>query len=680
MELLAVFPSLIAFVIAFLFGKQISDKGCQFITCAAVIIAAFVSIVLFFEVVLGQSPRIVPLASWIVSGDFSANWSLRVDQLTVVMMCVVNIVSACVHVYSVGYMSHDPAKGRFMSYLSLFTFAMLMLVTSDNLLQLFFGWEGVGVASYLLIGFWNHKPSANTAAVKAFVVNRIGDFGLALGIFATFVIFGTINFGEIFDKAPELATATFMFLGFEVHALTLVCMLLFIGACGKSAQLGLHTWLPDAMEGPTPVSALIHAATMVTAGVFLVARFSPVFEYAPTASMVVTCVGATTAFVAATIGLTQFDIKRVIAYSTMSQLGYMFFALGVGAYGAAMFHLMTHAFFKALLFLGAGSVIHAMSDEQDMRKMGGIWKLIPTTYVLMWIGSLALAGIPFFAGYYSKDIILESAFADHTWFGNYAYWMGIAAACMTAFYSWRLILMTFHGKPRADEHVMAHVHESPSIMITPLIVLATGAIAAGYMFYEPFVGGSKDPSHEVQIIDNEVEFEHDVEAPVAEEEVHHMTFGRHEFWGESLKVLPENDTLESAHHVPEWVKLLPTGAGVLGIFLAYVFYMWREGMAASVARIFSPLHKLFFNKWFFDELYDRIFVRRAQRWGRFFWKTGDGAIIDRLGPDGFSSLSRRFGGVLSRIQSGYLYQYAFIMMVGLIGLISWLIYRVTIGL
>ncbi len=665
MELLAVFPSLIAFVIAFLFGKQITDKGCQFITCAAVIIAAFVSCVLFFDVILGQSPRIVPLASWVVSGDFSANWALRVDQLTVVMMCVINIVSACVHVYSVGYMSHDAAKGRFMSYLALFTFAMLMLVTADNLLQLFFGWEGVGLASYLLIGFWNHKHSANAAAVKAFIVNRVGDFGLALGIFATFVIFGSVNFGEIFEKAPEMATVTFMFLGFEVHAMTLICLLLFIGACGKSAQLGLHTWLPDAMEGPTPVSALIHAATMVTAGVFLVARFSPVFEYAPDAAMVVTVVGATTAFVAATIGLTQFDIKRVIAYSTMSQLGYMFFALGVGAYGAAMFHLMTHAFFKALLFLGAGSVIHAMSDEQDMRKMGGIWKLIPTTYVLMWIGSLALAGIPFFAGYYSKDLILEAAFADHTWFGNYAFWMGVAAALMTAFYSWRLILMTFHGKPRADEHVMAHVHESPSIMISPLVVLATGALLAGYLFYGGFVGSPHAEGH-VYDAKNTSEFVN--------------IWDKEHFWGESLKVLPENDTVEAAHHVPKWVKLLPVGVAAFGIFLAYLFYMWREGMAAKFSGMFAPLHRLFFNKWFFDELYNGMFVQRAQRWGILFWKTGDGAIIDRLGPDGFSALSRRFGGVLSRAQSGYMYQYAFVMMIGLIGLISWLIYRVTVGL
>lgn len=665
MELLAVFPSLIAFVMAFLFGKQITDKGCQFITCAAVIVAAFFSCVLFFDVILGQAPRIVPLANWVVSGDFSAQWSLRVDQLTVVMMCVVNIVSACVHVYSVGYMSHDPAKGRFMSYLSLFTFAMLMLVTSDNLLQLFFGWEGVGVASYLLIGFWNHKHSANAAAVKAFVVNRVGDFGLALGIFAIFTVFGTINFGEIFEKAPELASVTFMFFGFEVHAMTLICLLLFIGACGKSAQLGLHTWLPDAMEGPTPVSALIHAATMVTAGVFLVARFSPVFEYAPDAAMIVTIVGATTALVAATIGLTQFDIKRVIAYSTMSQLGYMFFALGVGAYSAAIFHLMTHAFFKALLFLGAGSVIHALSGEQDMRRMGGVWKMIPFTYVMMWIGSLALAGIPLFAGYYSKDLILESAFADHSWFGNYAFWMGVAAALLTAFYSWRLILMTFHGKPRADEHVMAHVHESPSIMLLPLVILSLGALFAGYVFHGGFVGSAHAPGHvnDVHNTSNYVSI-----------------WDKEHFWGESIKVLPENDTVEAAHHVPVWVKKLPIGVAGFGIFLAYLFYMWREGMAAKFAAAFKPFHQLFFNKWYFDELYERVFVQRAKRWGSFFWKQGDGAVIDRMGPDGVSSLSRRIGGCLSLFQSGYMFQYAFIMLVGLLGLITWLIYRMTVGI
>ncbi len=664
MELIAVFAPLFGFLIAFLFGRQIGDKGAQFVTCTGMILAALASCGLFYEVIIQQEARIIPLAQWIAVGDFTANWALRIDQLAVIMMCVINIVSACVHVYSVGYMSHDPQKARFMSYLSLFTFAMLMLVTADNLVQLFFGWEGVGLASYLLIGFWNYKPSANAAAVKAFVVNRIGDFGLALGIMATFAVFGSVQFDTIFGAAPEKAHEMFGFLGFEVHALTLICLLLFVGACGKSAQLGLHTWLPDAMEGPTPVSALIHAATMVTAGVFLVARFSPVFEYAPDALMVVCVVGATTAFVAATIGLTQFDIKRVIAYSTMSQLGYMFFALGVSAYSAAMFHLMTHAFFKALLFLGAGSVIHAMSGEQDMRKMGGIWKMIPTTYVMMWVGSLALAGLPFFAGFYSKDLILEAAWADHSWFGTYAFWMGIAAAVMTAFYSWRLILMTFHGQARADEKVMAHVHESPMVMLTPLAVLAVGAIMAGSMFYGAFAnsasstGHAADLSHMGEII---------------------SIWDKDHFFDGSIKVLPDNDTVVAAHHVPLWVKWLPVFAGAAGIAFAYLVYMVREGMAARIMQAFRPLHTLFFNKWFFDEIYDRLFVRAAFRLGRVFWLGGDKAIIDGFGPDGISQTSYNLGRALGRFQSGYIYHYAFVMMIGLVGLVTWFIYRTLTG-
>jgi len=672
MEILAVFSPLFAFLIAGLFGKQIGDAGAQFVTCAGVILAAFCSCVLFLDVIVDGDARVITLARWISSGDFEVFWALRVDQLTAVMLCVINIVSSCVHVYSIGYMSHDDHKARFMAYLSLFTFAMLMLVTADNLLQLFFGWEGVGLASYLLIGFWNYKESANKAAVKAFVVNRVGDFGLALGVMATFFVFGTIQYEEIFTKAPELAAHTFNFLGYDLHSLTVITMLLFIGACGKSAQLGLHTWLPDAMEGPTPVSALIHAATMVTAGVFLMARFSPVLEYAPLTLQVICILGSLTAFVAATIGLTQTDIKRVIAYSTMSQLGYMFFAIGVSAYGAAIFHLMTHAFFKALLFLGAGSVIHAMSDEQDMRNMGGIWKHIPTTYVLMWIGSLALAGIPFFAGYYSKDIILESAYADHTWFGEMAYWLGIGAALMTAFYSWRLILMTFHGKPRAEEKVMAHVHESPPVMISPLVILATGALFAGAFFYEPFVAGG---GHEPEIVAHEVEVEREVEAPVFEGGVEEAIWNRHHFWGESLHVLPENDTLEAAHHVPELVKLMPLFAAVSGILLAYLLYMWREGMAAKLAASLRPLYKLSFNKWYFDELYDKVFVKNAWKIGRVFSTTGDRKIIDGFGPDGVAGLSLQAAGTLSKMQSGYLFQYAFVMLIGLFALISWFIYR-----
>ena len=637
MELLVVFPPLFAFFLVGLFGKSLGDKGAQIVTCASVIVAAISSIILFFDVAMGGEAYTTTLGTWVQSGDFAVNWALKIDALSVVMLCVVTIVSACVHVYSVGYMSHDKAKARFMAYLSLFTFAMLMLVTSDNLLQLFFGWEGVGLASYLLIGFWNHKPSANAAAVKAFLVNRVGDFGLALGLMATFVVFGSVEFSTIFEKAPELADATFNFFSYDLHAMTVIGLLLFIGAMGKSAQLGLHTWLPDAMEGPTPVSALIHAATMVTAGVFLVARFSPLYEYAPIALMVVAVVGALTAFVAATIGMTQFDIKRVIAYSTMSQLGYMFFALGVSAYSAAMFHLMTHAFFKALLFLGAGSVIHAMSNEQDMRKMGGIYKKIPITYALMWIGSLALAGMPFFAGYYSKDMILEAAWADHTWFGNFAFWAGIAAALMTAFYSWRLIFMTFHGKPRASKKVMDHIHESPGVMLGPLFVLATGAVLAGFVFYEGFVG-------------------------------------HHQIWHDAIKVLTENDTVTAAHHAPFWVKKLPILIGLIGIGFAYICYLAFPKLPGVFTKIFSPIHKLLFNKWFFDEFYSALFVRSSFGLGRLFSST-DKNVVDRFGPDGAAGASQKIAGLLSRFQSGYVFQYALVMMIAVIGLISWFVFK-----
>lgn len=756
MELLAVFLPLIAFLIAGIFGKNIGDKGAQFVTCAALIVAAFSSIVLFFDVILNrefadQSYTTV-LMDWISSGDFKVQWALRIDTLSIVMMCVVNIVSACVHVYSIGYMSHDASKGRFMAYLSLFTFAMLMLVTSDNLLQLFFGWEGVGVASYLLIGFWNHKHSANAAAQKAFIVNRVGDFGLALGIMATFVVFGSIQFTEIFANPAQYANATMNFLGFELHALTVICLLLFMGAMGKSAQLGLHTWLPDAMEGPTPVSALIHAATMVTAGVFLIARFSPVYEYAPIALMVVTVVGATTAFVAATIGMTQYDIKRVIAYSTMSQLGYMFFALGVSAYSAAIFHLMTHAFFKALLFLCAGSVIHAMSGEQDMRNMGGLWKKIPTTYVLMWIGSLALAGIPPLAGYFSKDIVLEAAWADHTWFGNYAYWMGIAAAFMTAFYSWRLIILTFHGAPRSSRKIMDHVHESPNVMLAPLFVLATGAILAGYVFYGGFVGSSSmhhgnggthvaSQDHAQQIahglekghagkqdikkidenqvdasadgvageikeevtevletvdtavkggveqvkgaVENAKEVIKDVAVTVKEEaagEKHEEKpsinlWSRPYFWHDAIFVLEENDTVEAAHGVPFWVKQMPLVVGTVGILLAYVCYLLRPSIPALVIRLFKPLHVLFFNKWFFDQLYAFLFVKTALCLGRVFWVYGDQKTIDGVGPNGVAGFSQRFAGNLSRFQTGFVYQYALVMIIFLIAFVSWFVFK-----
>ncbi|MDP9196378.1 MAG: NADH-quinone oxidoreductase subunit L [Pseudomonadota bacterium] len=648
LPILIVFLPLLAALVAGFGGRLIGDRGAQLVTCSAVLAAAAMSVILFSQTALaGVQAFTIPLLSWVHVGDFRVDWALRIDTLTTVMLVVVTVVSAMVHLYSVGYMSHDPHKPRFMAYLSLFTFAMLMLVTADNLLQMFFGWEGVGVASYLLINFWYTKDSANAASIKAFLVNRVGDFGFALGIMAIFVLFGSVQFDSIFAEAPQLATLTMNFLGVEVHALTVACLLLFMGAMGKSAQLGLHTWLPDAMEGPTPVSALIHAATMVTAGVFMVARLSPLFEYAPVALQVVTVVGALTAFVAATIGLVQNDIKRIIAYSTMSQLGYMFFALGVGAYSAAMFHLMTHAFFKALLFLGAGSVIHALSDEQDIRNMGGIWKKIPVTYVMMWIGSLALAGIPFFAGYYSKDIILEAAFGAHSAVGQFAYWIGIAAAVMTAFYSWRLLILTFHGKPRADRETMEHVHESPLIMLIPLFVLAVGAVLSGWYAYDWFVG------------DDRYEFWLSSIEP---------------FWLSSIdlrKLSQGSDIIALAHHVPDWVKLLPTIAGITGIVLAYLLYIAAPKVPGILASVFRPVYVFIYRRWMFDELYDQMFVRPSLWLGQVFWKKGDGAIIDGLGPDGVAAMTQRAATLTSRLQTGYVYHYAFAMVLGLIVLIGW---------
>ncbi|MEQ8585840.1 MAG: NADH-quinone oxidoreductase subunit L [Thalassobaculaceae bacterium] len=632
-----VFLPLMAALIAGFGNKKLGDRGAQIVTCGAMIVSAALAVVAFWEVAIQGRTQTVELFTWIDSGSFEASWALRWDTLTAVMVIVVTVVSSCVHVYSVGYMSHDASIPRFMAYLSFFTFSMLMLVTSDNLIQLFFGWEGVGVASYLLIGFWYDRPSANAAAIKAFVVNRVGDFGFALGIFGCFLLFDAVTFDAIFAAAPDAAGTTFSFLWWEeVDALTVIAILLFIGAMGKSAQLGLHTWLPDAMEGPTPVSALIHAATMVTAGVFLVARMSPLFEYAPTALVVVTVVGAATAFFAATVGTTQNDIKRVIAYSTCSQLGYMFFALGVSAYPAAIFHLMTHAFFKALLFLSAGSVIHALHDEQDMRNMGGLWRKVPWTYAMFWIGSLALAGVPFFAGFYSKDMILESAFAAHTGAGTFAFWCGIAAALLTAFYSWRLLFMTFHGKPRMDQHTFDHAHESPPVMLAPLIVLAIGAVISGFVGYEYFVG-------------------------------HHMDA----FWGPAIKILEENNSIEAAHHVPTWVKLLPIVVGAIGIGAAYVAYMLRPDIPAKFAGAIRPVYLFVLNKWYFDELYDWLFIKRSWQAGLAFWKTGDGTIINGFGPDGVSSMARWCAGQVARLQTGYLYHYAFAMLIGVVALISW---------
>lgn len=634
----AIFLPLLGSIVAGFFGRFIGDRGAQLVTCTLLGISAACSALIFKDVAIDGNAVTITLLHWLQSGSLDVSWALKFDTLTAVMMIVVTWVSFMVHVYSVGYMSHDPSIPRFMSYLSLFTFAMLMLVTADNLVQMFFGWEGVGVASYLLIGFWFEKPSASAAAIKAFVVNRVGDFGFALGIFGVYFLFDSVSFDAIFAAAPDKATATVTFFGLESNAITICCLLLFVGAMGKSAQLGLHTWLPDAMEGPTPVSALIHAATMVTAGVFMVARMSPLFEYSDTALTVVTLVGAATAFFAATVGCVQNDIKRVIAYSTCSQLGYMFFAIGVSAYQAAVFHLMTHAFFKALLFLGAGSVIHAMSDEQDIRKMGGIWKHVKVTWALMWIGSLALAGIPFFAGYYSKDMILEAAFASHSIAGQLAYWMGIGAAFLTAFYSWRLLIMTFHGKPRADEHVMAHVHESPAVMILPLFVLATGAVFAGWLGYDMFVG------HEQE-----------------------------HFWRGAIKDL--HQTLEHAHHLEAWVGTLPTIVGVAGITLAYILYMFVPSLPGMLANTFNGLYRFLLNKWYFDELYDFLFVRPAFRIGKGLWQGGDGALIDGVGPDGVAAATGVIARKVGKLQSGYLYHYAFAMLIGVVVFVTWYMFN-----
>ncbi|MEO1090806.1 MAG: NADH-quinone oxidoreductase subunit L [Pseudomonadota bacterium] len=632
-----VFAPLVGAIIAGFFGKVIGDRGAQLVTCSLMLLSAVLAGVALATVPYG-APIQVPLLTWIHVGSFEVDWALRIDGLTAVMLVVVTWVSTLVHVYSVGYMSHDETIPRFMSYLSLFTFAMLMLVTADNFVQLFFGWEGVGLASYLLISYWYHKPSANNAAMKAFIVNRVGDFALLLGLAGIFFVFDSLDFDTVFAAAPTYADTTIVLFGMALPTLDVLCILLFIGAMGKSAQLGLHTWLPDAMEGPTPVSALIHAATMVTAGVFLVARVSPMMEYAPIALAMVTIVGASTAFFAATIALTQNDIKRVIAYSTCSQLGYMFFACGVGAYSAGIFHLFTHAFFKALLFLGAGSVIHAMSDEQDMRRMGGIWRQLKFTYAVMWIGSLALVGMPVFAGFYSKDLILEASFAAHSGVGLYAFWLGIAAAMMTAFYSGRLLLMTFHGKPRASDEVMAHIHESPLVMTVPLGLLALGAIGAGY-FGLPMVNAD------------------------------------HAFWGGGIVVRDlAHNVIEAAHHVPLWVKLMPIVVGVAGLVLAWYMYVAKTDLPERGATRFRWAYELSFNKWYFDEAYEAAFVQPARAVGSFLWRRIDAGVIDDFGPNGVAASAMAGTRRVVKLQTGYVYHYAFVMLVGVAALVTWYLF------
>src|SRR5438876_8879423 len=612
------------------------SRAAELITTGLLFVSAALSWVTLVDVGFMHHDARIALFPWINSGDLQVSWALRVDTLTAVMLVVVNTVSSLVHLYSIGYMDEDPYRPRFFGYLSLFTFAMLMLVTADSLVQLFFGWEGVGLASYLLIGFWYHKPEANAAAIKAVIVNRVGDFGFALGIFAVFMMTGAIDLDTVFAQAPALTGKTIDFLGWHADALTLTCLLLFMGAMGKSAQFLLHTWLPDAMEGPTPVSALIHAATMVTAGVFMVARLSPLFELAPNAQAVVMFFGATTAFFAATIGLVQNDIKRIVAYSTCSQLGYMFVAMGAGAYSVGMFHLFTHAFFKALLFLGSGSVIYAMHHEQDIRNMGGLWRKIPYTFAVMCIGTLALTGFPMFAGYFSKDAIIESAYASHNPFALYGFLMTVVAALLTSFYSWRLTFKTFFGEPHDPEHYEA-AHEAPLWMLIPIAVLAAGSILAGFPFKELFAG-------------------HGVE----------------EFSRDSVKIHPH--IIEEMEAVPEWIKLLPTVMMAIGAYVSYVFYIRRPYVPEELANQHQMLYQFLLNKWYFDELYDLIFVRPAKRLGRFLWKVGDGYIIDGFGPDGVSARVLDVTRNVVRLQTGYLYHYAFAMLIGVAGLITWFMF------
>ncbi|HWF95791.1 MAG TPA: NADH-quinone oxidoreductase subunit L [Xanthobacteraceae bacterium] len=614
------------------------SRVAELITSTLLVIACVMSWYAFFDVGIAGHEARIPLFSFITFGDLHSEWALRIDSLTAVMLVVVTTVSSLVHIYSIGYMADDPYRPRFFCYLSFFTFAMLMLVTADNLLQMFFGWEGVGLASYLLIGFWYHKPEANAAAIKAFIINRVGDFGFSLGIFAVFYLTGAIDFDTVFAQAPGLVGKSFHFLSWDVDALTVACLLLFMGAMGKSAQFLLHTWLPDAMEGPTPVSALIHAATMVTAGVFMVARLSPLFELAPHAAAFVTFIGATTCMFAATIGLVQNDIKRIIAYSTCSQLGYMFVAMGVGAYSVGMFHLFTHAFFKALLFLGSGSVITAMHHEQDIRHMGGLKDRIPLTYWAMVIGTLALTGFPLTAGYFSKDAIIEAAYAGTNPMAIYGFLCTVAAAALTSFYSWRLIFKTFHGRPH-DQHHYDEAHESPIAMLVPLAVLAAGSLLAGYPFKELFAGPRVT-----------------------------------EFFRQSLKFAEGNHVLEDMERLPYLVSLLPTLMMVIGFAVAWQFYIRKPQLPVELARQHASLYKFLLNKWYFDELYDIIFVKPAFWLGRLLWKGGDGWLIDGFGPDGVSARVLDVTRSVVRLQTGYLYHYAFAMLIGVAALITWFMF------
>ena len=635
MELTLLFLPLLSFIISGFFGKYLGDRISEIITSLFVSISAVLALIVFYYVITQGYENNIVIASWFHSGSLNVNWSVKVDALSAVMLVVVTLISSLVHIYSIGYMSRDPHKTRFMAYLSLFTFAMLTLVTSDNFLQLFFGWEGVGLCSYFLIGFWYKKDSANAAAIKAFIVNRVGDFGFALGIFLIFYLFGTVNYNEVFQQIPQNLNNELTFLGLHINSIDLICILLFIGAMGKSAQIFLHTWLPDAMEGPTPVSALIHAATMVTAGVFLVVRCSPIFEYSQLTLNIITVVGMSTAFFAATVALVQNDIKKIIAYSTCSQLGYMFFAAGVGAYNVAMFHLFIHAFFKALLFLGSGSVIHSFKDEQNINQMGGIWKKLPYTWVLMIIGTLALTGFPFLSGFYSKEAIIEYAYLRGNTVGYYAVIVGIFTALLTSIYSWRLIFKTFHGTYNNEKLKINTMHESPFVMLIPLIILAIGSLFAGYFFKELFIGHSSS----------------------------------NYFWTDSIKFLLPL----SLDHPPLWIIYITPVIVILSIPFSYYLFVKNKNITNWLVNENKPLYNFLHNKWYFDELYDFLFVKPFKKIGIFFWKNVDIKIIDKFGPDGISNLIKIFSNKAVKFQSGYIYQYAFIMLLGFSALLTYLI-------
>jgi len=631
------FLPLTAAIFTGLLCKKVSNSFAQIFNSSLLVISALLSLFVFYDIVVVGKILQVDLFNWIDFGNFTIKWSIYADSLTAIMLVVVTIISSIVHIYSIGYMHDDPNVPKFMAYLSLFTFFMLMLVTSNNLVQLFFGWEGVGLCSYLLIGFWYQKQSACDAAVKAFVVNRVGDVFFAIGIFSIFFMFDSVAFDQIFANVAVYKDHYMSVMGMRIHTLDFVCILLFIGCMGKSAQIGLHTWLPDAMEGPTPVSALIHAATMVTAGVFLVARCSPLFEYAPFALDMVTVVGAVTCVFAATIALVQNDIKKIVAYSTCSQLGYMFFACGVSAYPAAIFHLFTHAFFKALLFLGAGSVIHALSGEQDITKMGGLWKKIPFTYAMMWVGSLALCGIWPFAGYYSKDAIIEAAYVSGSGVGEYAFSMGVFAACCTAFYSIRLLILVFHGTSKVPAKLSKHIHEPSLTMIVPLALLSLGAVFSG----------------------------------VIGDKIFYILSPGLEFWHNSITILAQPNILEKIHHLPISIKITPLVAGVGGMILAYIFYITHPNLPKIIAARFSWLYVVVYNKYYVDELYDVLIVHNLKRCANYFANTTEVKVIDGFGPNGFASVVNRMSGYFSKLQTGYLYHYALVMLLGFVIFLTW---------